>query len=209
MPLGAVGEETIWKAAVVSCRGDSSRIKGPVEIGGTNVADYGPMAVARFVAVTGQDSVLFNITIRENLLLAKPDARDEQLIASCDAAQFGDLLRGLPKQLDTVIGERGLRLSGGQRQRLVIGRMVLLNRQVVLMDEATSQLDEPTETKIHEAILSQFANKTIIIAAHRFTAMRHAEHVFVLQAGLIVADGTHQWLRDSSPVYRELFHKDK
>ena len=204
--IGIVGETGSGKSTLI--RVLTARLaaeRGRVSLGGTDVQTLGPMHVARCIAVAGQDSVLFNVSIRENLQLAKPRATDDELFAACGVAQIASFIQQLPKQLDTVIGERGLRLSSGQRQRLVIARAVLLDRPVLVLDEATSQLDEPSERRLHRALFTRFSDRTIVIVAHRITALEHVERCMVIDNGTIESTGTHAELLQISPTYRELF----
>ena len=155
-----------------------------------------------------QEPFLFNTTIRENLTLAKHEATDEELWAALDAANAKGFIQGLPEQLDTVAGERGIRFSGGEKQRLSIARALLKNPPLLLLDEATSALDNTTEKLVQQALDRLRANRTSFVIAHRLSTIRDADLICVLDQGELVEQGTHEELIEKNGHYARL-HKRK
>ncbi|MCL6592131.1 MAG: ATP-binding cassette domain-containing protein, partial [Firmicutes bacterium] len=154
-----------------------------------------------------QDSLLFNLTIRDNLRLAKDDASIEELENACEKAELLDFIRGLKDGFETVIGERGIRLSGGQKQRFAIARVLLQKPDVIIFDEATSSLDHETEKNLKQNLEDFLRGKTTITIAHRFSTITTADKVIVLGDGRICAIGTHSQLQDTCDEYRRLFQR--
>ncbi|GAA5188068.1 ABC transporter ATP-binding protein [Rugosimonospora acidiphila] len=165
--------------------------RGTVSVDGTDVRDVTLGSLATSIGLVSQETYLLHASIRENLLLAKPDATDEQLRAATGAARLHDLIEGLPDGYDTMVGERGYRFSGGERQRLAIARMLLRNPPVLLLDEATSALDTRTERAVQEALDALSEGRTTIVIAHRLATIERADQIVVLHDGRIVERGTH------------------
>lgn len=159
---------------------------GSIRIGGVNLHDLPPEDARALLAVAPQQTHLFHATIRDNLHLAAPDASDEQLVAACRLAQLDDFIAGLPEGYDTLIGDNGLRLSGGERQRLAIARAVLKGAPVVVLDEATSQLDPLTEAALLAALRPWLAGRTAIIITHRPALLTLADQVVEIEDGRVV-----------------------
>jgi ATP-binding cassette subfamily C protein len=151
-----------------------------------------------------QHPALFNDTIRANLTLGKP-AADQTLWDALEIAQLSDVIGELDNGLDTIVGRHGMRLSGGQRQRLAIARMVVANPKVVILDEATSALDSKTEHYLHEALATFLEGRTVIIIAHRLSAVRQADHVYVFEQGEICEQGRHETLIQQQGLYAKLY----
>lgn len=151
-----------------------------------------------------QHPVLFNDTIRANLTLGKP-ASDQVLWRALDIAQLKDTVQELELGLDTVVGRLGMRLSGGQRQRMAIARMIVADPKVVILDEATSALDSETEFKLHQALAEFLADRTTIIVAHRLSAVKQADHVYVFEQGKICEHGQHETLLNQNGLYAKLY----
>jgi ATP-binding cassette subfamily C protein len=151
-----------------------------------------------------QHPVLFNDTLRANLTLGKI-ATDEQLWNALSIAQLGDVVNELVHGLDTVVGRHGMRLSGGQRQRLAIARMIVADPKVVILDEATSALDTETEHKLHAALNAFLKERTTIIIAHRLSAVKQADHVYVFEQGKICEQGRHDTLISQQGLYAKLY----
>lgn len=141
--------------------------KGYIFLGGRELRDYAADEVRGWFGVVDQNTYLFNSTLRDNLLLAKAEATDEELLAACDSAQLGEFVRQLPDGLDTMVGENGLRLSGGERQRLAIARVLLKDAPFVILDEATAHLDPQTEDMVLQAIEQLLIGRTVLMIAHR------------------------------------------
>ncbi len=177
---------------------------GRVLYGGVPVQDIGLDVVREHVAVVLQHPALFNDSVRSNLSLGRPLA-DAELWRALEVAQLRDDIAALDDGLDTRVGRQGVRLSGGQRQRLAIARMVLTNPSVVLLDEATSALDTETEARLHQALESFLSGRTTLIVAHRLSAVRQADRVYVFEDGRIIEQGRHQELMDSGGLYAKLY----
>jgi len=164
---------------------------GSITIDGVVIRDVSLESLSHTVGLVAQDAYLLHASVRENLLLAAPEATDADLEAAARAAHIHDLLAGLPDGYDTIVGERGYRFSGGERQRLAIARMVLRNPPVLVLDEATSALDTRTERAVQAALDELAKGRTTIVIAHRLSTVVHADQIVVLDHGRIVERGTH------------------
>lgn len=160
--------------------------------------------VREHVVTVLQHPILFNDTLRANLTLGKT-ATDEQLWNALAIAQLGDVVNDLAQGLDTIVGRHGMRLSGGQRQRLAIARMIVANPKVVILDEATSALDTETEHNLHVALNDFLKERTTIIIAHRLSAVKQADHVYVFEQGEICEQGRHETLISQHGLYAKLY----
>lgn len=158
----------------------------------------------RRMALVAQDTYLFNASLRDNLLVAKPDATDGDLRQTVEMAGLADFVDSLPDGLDTVVGERGARLSGGQRQRVAIGRAFLKDSPILVLDEATSHLDATNERLVRSALNRLTADRTTLVIAHRLSTVRDADHIFVLDDGRVVESGTHDELLARRGLYAHL-----
>ena len=150
---------------------------GQVLFSGIDLRKIDMAAMHSRIGFIMQENILFNTTIRENLLYGKKDATESELWEACRKACIYDFIAGLPEGLDTVIGEKGIKLSGGQRQRIVLARMFLQEIDIVIFDEATSALDQYSESIVHDAINSISRDKTIIVVAHRESSIRLCDRV--------------------------------
>ncbi len=168
------------------------------------VTEIGLDVVREHVATVLQHPALFNDTIRANLTLGR-EVADAQLWEALRIAQLENIIREQPQGLDTIVGRQGMRLSGGQRQRLAIARMILSNPSVVILDEATSALDMETEQKLHAAMAEFLKGRTTLIVAHRLSAVRQADHIFVFEDGRISEQGNHQQLLAQGGLYQKLY----
>ena len=180
--------------------------KGQLYFDDVPVTDIGLDVVRDNVATVLQHPALFNDTVRVNLTMGQ-EWPDERLYQALDIAQLRETVEKLPQGLDTVIGKQGVRLSGGQRQRLAIARMVLLDPRVVILDEATSALDTETESRLHTALNRFLVGKTTIIIAHRLSAVKQADRVYVFDDGHIIEEGVHEELIKSDGLYSRLYGK--
>ena len=177
---------------------------GRVLYGGVELTDIGFTPVREHVGVVLQQPAMLHATVRENLTLGR-DADDARLWHVLAIAQLDQVIAALPLGLDTIIGRTGIRLSGGQRQRLAVARMLLMEPYVVILDEATSALDVVTEMRLHEALHRHLAGRTLIIIAHRLSAVRRAARVFVLEAGKVAEQGEHHALLARNGLYARLY----
>ncbi|RKD23187.1 multidrug ABC transporter [Ammoniphilus oxalaticus] len=163
--------------------------KGEVLIDGSPLSNHNLLALRRSVSYVSQDPFLFNTSIRENLLLVTPEASEDEMWEALAFASADDFVRNLPRGLDTMIGDRGIRLSGGERQRLVLARAVLKKPSILVLDEATSSLDTENERRIQEALERIKGKMTVIVIAHRLSTIQNADQVIVLDQGRIVQQG--------------------
>ena len=177
---------------------------GRVTIDGVDVRELAPEDLARIVGVVSQETYLIHASVRENLLLAAPDATDDQLWQALAAARIADSIGALPDGLDTLVGARGHRFSGGEQQRLAIARTILRNPPVLVLDEATSALDNTTEAQVQQALERLSAGRTTLTIAHRLSTVENAEQVAVLEAGRILELGTAEQLRNAHGPFARL-----
>jgi len=157
------------------------------------------------IGIVTQDTYLFNGSLRDNLLYAKPDASEEELIEVCKKANIYEMIRALPQGFDTLVGNRGLKLSGGERQRISIARVLLKDPALLIFDEATSALDSISEASIQRAIDPLIRTRTSILIAHRLSTILAADKILVVKGGRIVEQGTHAELLGNESIYSELY----
>ena len=178
--------------------------EGRITLNGADLRDYQLDDLRRRIALVAQDTYLFNDTLRNNILIARPDASEEDLRAAIAHASLTDLVEALPDGLDTPVGERGTSLSGGQRQRVAIARAFLKDAPVLILDEATSHLDAVNEQAVRQALDRLQADRTTIVIAHRLSTIRDADRIVVLDAGRVAEIGTHETLLAKGGLYAQL-----
>ena len=178
---------------------------GRVTIGGVDVRRFDLTYLRSQIGMVSQDTYLFNGTIRENLLYAKEDATQEELIAACRAASIHDFIIAQPDGYDTQVGNRGLKLSGGEKQRISIARVILKNPKILILDEATSALDSISESAIQDALEVLMKDRTSIVIAHRLSTIMAADRILALSDGVIAQSGRHEELLEQGGVYQQLF----
>lgn len=204
--LAIVGESGSGKSTLAKLlTGQLKPQEGTVSIGEVDIYSVSSESVSDKVSIVSQEPVLFNMTIRDNLLLARAGATEAELIGCCRRARIYDYIDTLEDQMDTVIGEKGVKLSGGQKQRLSIARAFLQDRDIIIFDESTSALDNENESDIIAELKSLSAGKTMISIAHRLSTILDCDKVMVLQAGKVAAFGTHEHLRNRNETYDMLF----
>ena len=179
--------------------------RGSVKIAGTDVRDFSLAYLRQNIGIVTQDTYLFNGTILENLLYAKPDATREEIENACRAANIYDFISSLPKKFDTVVGNRGLKLSGGEKQRVSIARVILKDPKILILDEATSSLDSVSESLIQSALSAVMAGRTSLVIAHRLSTVIAADKIMVIENGVITDSGSHSELLGKSEKYRLLY----
>ena len=177
---------------------------GSITIDGIDINDIKRESIYRNIGITMQDNFLFNMSIRDNLLLTNPKASDEEMTDACKKANIYDFINRLPNGLDTEIGERGVKLSGGQKQRISIAAALLKKPEIIIFDEATSSLDKPSEEIINDAISQISDDVTIIVITHKPETALRAKKVIVIDNGEIAAVGTHDELMNKNEYYRQL-----
>ncbi|MEU8004354.1 ABC transporter ATP-binding protein [Catellatospora sp. NPDC049111] len=178
---------------------------GTIRLAGVDVRDLDAKTIRQTLGMVTQDGHLFHESVRANLLLARPEATDEELWDALRRARLAELVEALPDGLDTVVGERGYRLSGGERQRLTIARVLLARPRVVVLDEATAHLDSTSEAAVQEALGEALAGRTSVVIAHRLSTVRQADQILVIEAGRVVERGTHPDLLARDGRYAELY----
>jgi subfamily B ATP-binding cassette protein MsbA len=181
--------------------------QGRVLVDGIDLATVQLSSYRTQLGVVLQETFLFDGTIRENVSYARPDAREEEILAACRIARVDEFAEGFEKKYDTIVGERGVKLSGGQKQRVSIARAILADPRILILDEATSSLDSESEALIQEGLKYLMRGRTTFVIAHRLSTIRRAEQILVIQDGRILERGTHQSLYAAQGRYFELYNK--
>ena len=203
--VGATGSGKTTLAALVARLYDPTG--GRVLIDGADLRAIDVASLRAAVAVTGDDPFLFSTTVHENIAYARPAASRTAVQEAARRAQADEFIQRLPEGYDTRVGERGLSLSGGQRQRIAIARAILADPRILILDDATSSVDATTEREIKRALGEVMAGRTTLIIAHRLSTIALADEIVVLEDGRVAAQGTHDELRERSPLYREIVEK--
>ncbi len=178
---------------------------GQILIDGHNIKDFLTGSLRNQIGLVQQDNILFSDTVKENILLGRPTATDEEVVEAAKMANAHDFIMNLPQGYDTEVGERGVKLSGGQKQRLSIARIFLNNPPILILDEATSALDLESESIIQEALDVLSKDRTTLIVAHRLSTITHADKIVVIENGHIVETGTHRELIAKQGAYENLY----
>jgi subfamily B ATP-binding cassette protein MsbA len=180
---------------------------GAIFIDDQNINNINLNSLRKEISLVSQDVILFDDTIKSNILYGNSFASDDEIIQACKFAAAQDFIEKLPNKYETIIGENGIKLSGGQKQRLSIARAILKDSSIILLDEATSSLDSDSEAVIQKAIENLIKNKTTIIIAHRLSTIMNCDKILVFDNGQIVAEGTHEFLVNNSLIYKNLYQK--
>ncbi len=183
--------------------------EGAVKIDNRNVKDVTLRSLRSQIGIVLQDNILFSDSVKQNILMGKPDATEEEVIAAAKAANAHDFIMSLPEGYDTKVGERGVKLSGGQKQRVAIARVFLKNPPILVLDEATSALDLESEALIQESLDRLVHDRTTIVIAHRLSTITHADKIFVVEHGRVVEEGSHAQLMKKQGAYYQLFQIQK
>ncbi len=179
--------------------------KGRIMVDGVDVRDVTLESLRSNIGVALQEAILFSGTIRDNIRYGKPEATEEEVISAAKAAQAHEFIIGMPNGYDTDVGERGAGLSGGQKQRISIARALLVQPKILILDDSTSSVDVETEARIQEQLDSLMKGKTSFIIAQRISTVLKADKIVVLDKGRVAAEGTHNELMETSPIYREIY----
>ena len=180
---------------------------GSILIDNQNINDINLSSLRKEISLVSQDVILFDDTIKANILYGNASASNEEIIKACKFAAAQDFIEKLPNKYETIIGENGIKLSGGQKQRLSIARAILKNSSIILLDEATSSLDSESESVIQKAIENLTKNKTTIIIAHRLSTVMNCDKILVFENGQIIEEGKHEFLVNNSSTYKKLYEK--
>ncbi|MEL6254724.1 MAG: ATP-binding cassette domain-containing protein, partial [Bacteroidota bacterium] len=179
--------------------------QGKILLDGTDIRQIKLKDLRSFIGNVTQESILFHDSIANNIAYGMPEANREDILQAAKIANAHRFIVELPEQYDTVIGERGTRLSGGQRQRISIARAVLRNPEILILDEATSNLDTESEKLVQEALEKLMQERTTLVIAHRLSTILNADEILTIEAGRIVERGKHQDLIQNSGMYRRLY----
>ncbi len=179
---------------------------GSILLDGRDLRDIELTSYRRLLGIVEQDVFMFDGTIRENIAYARRGASEGDIIAAAEAAAANEFIRKLPDGYDSLIGERGVKLSGGQRQRLAIARAILADPRILILDEATSNLDSESERLIQRSLAELLQDRTAFVIAHRLSTIAGADKIVVIDDGRIVEVGSHQELLDQGGRYREMVH---
>jgi len=178
---------------------------GSILIDGQDIRDITQKSLRKAIAMIPQEPTLFNRSLMENIRYGKMNATEKEVMAATRKAHAHDFIRLIPEKYQVMVGERGVKLSGGQRQRIAIARAILKNSPILILDEATSQLDSMTETLIQESLWYLMENKTCLVIAHRLSTLLHMDRIIVFDRGKIVQDGTHEHLMNQIGLYKSLW----
>ena len=203
--IALVGPTGVGKTTIVSLMERFYDVeKGAITIGGYDVRDVTLSSLRKQMSLVLQDVFLFNGTIAENIAYGVNRASREEIVAAAKAACADEFIMAMPEGYDTVVGERGTRLSGGQKQRLAIARAILRDAPILVLDEATSAVDNRTEREIQRAIEGLAGTRTMIVIAHRLTTIQRADQILVLEEGRVVERGTHEELLRRGGAYEKM-----
>jgi len=179
--------------------------QGLIKIDGQNIRDLTLPQLRSLFGIVTQDTILFNESIRMNILYGRPAASDDEIIEAARAAHAWEFIQHMERGLDTVVGEKGTRLSGGQKQRLSIARAILKNPAILIFDEATSSLDTESERLVQQAIEQMHGRRTVLVIAHRLSTVQHADRIVVMKDGRVADTGRHEELLSRSTLYKNLY----
>jgi ATP-binding cassette subfamily B protein len=177
---------------------------GRVTVDGHDVRSMQLASLRDQVGIVPDEPFLFSLSIHDNIAYGRPAASRDEVVAAAEAAGADEFIRALPEGYETVVGERGYTLSGGQRQRIAIARALIVNPPILILDDATSAIDVTVEQRIHHSLREQMRGRTTLIVAHRLSTIGLADRVVLMEAGRVIADGTHESLLLSEPRYAQV-----
>ena len=177
---------------------------GTIKINGTDLSKYQIQSVRSKIGLVFQENFIFSGTVKENLVFGNDEITDEEMIKAAQIAEVAEFVEKMPAKYDEIIGERGINLSGGQKQRLTIARALLGKPEILILDDSTSKLDSTTEQKIFENIKKEYPDLTIIIVAQKISSVKNSDRIYVIDEGRIEGEGTHEELKKSSFIYKEI-----
>lgn len=209
--IGLVGHSGAGKSTLVGLLlGFYEPTKGKILINAQDVSVKDPSFVRSISSYVPQDTTLFNRTIRENIVYAKPNATDSEIWNALDKAEASEFVKKLPKGIETLVGERGVKLSGGQRQRIAIARAILKDAPLLILDEATSALDSVSEQAIQKALHELMKGRTAVVIAHRLSTLKHLDKIAVIEKGKVIEQGSHEELLAlPNGIYADLWKRQK
>jgi ATP-binding cassette subfamily B protein len=179
--------------------------EGTIKIDGVDIQKYVLKDLRKNIGIVSQETYLFNKSIADNIAYGKEDAQYEEIVEAAKIAELHDFIVSLPKEYDSIVGERGTRLSGGQKQRLSIARALILKPKILIFDDSTSSVDVETEFKIQEALMKIMRETTTIIITQRISTIRNADLILILDRGRVVGLGNHDDLIESNVLYKQIF----
>lgn len=207
--VAIVGKSGSGKTTIVNLISKIYEVdKGSILLDGNNINDLDKYSIRNNISVISQKPYLFNMTIKENLLLVSPNASQKQIENVCKICELHDYIMNLPKKYNTLVGEGGVTLSGGECQRVAIARALLMKTNIILFDEATSALDNETQENIQKAINNISSEYTMIIIAHRLSTIKNCNKIIVLDDGKVSGIGTHNELYKNNEIYKSLYEKE-
>ena len=204
--IAFVGESGSGKSTIINLLAKFFKLqKGDILIDNKSIKEISSNSIRSIISIVTQESILFNDSVKNNLLIGNENVNDEKLIEACKIAYINEFIQGLPNKFETIVGERGNNLSGGQKQRLTIARAIIKNAPILIFDEATSSLDTKSEKKIQNLLLKFMRKKTSITIAHRISSIRKADKIVVMKNGEINGIGSHEFLIKTNKHYKILF----
>ena len=207
--VAIVGKSGSGKTTIVNLISKIYEVdKGSILLDGNNINDLDKYSIRNNISVISQKPYLFNMTIKENLLLVSPNASQKQIENVCKICELHDYIMSLPKKYNTLVGEGGVTLSGGECQRVAIARALLMKTNIILFDEATSALDNETQENIQKAINNISSEYTMIIIAHRLSTIKNCNKIIVIDDGKVSGIGTHNELYKNNEIYKSLYEKE-
>ena len=207
--VAIVGKSGSGKTTIVNLISKIYEVdKGSILLDGNNINDLDKYSIRNNISVISQKPYLFNMTIKENLLLVSPNASQKQIENVCKICELHDYIMSLPKKYNTLVGEGGVTLSGGECQRVAIARALLMKTNIILFDEATSALDNDTQENIQKAINNISSEYTMIIIAHRLSTIKNCNKIIVIDDGKVSGIGTHNELYKNNEIYKSLYEKE-